>query len=82
MTKLALNGGFVIAHDALPVLRREGRIDTGVEAVFAVVENLLEHVVIEAKHHIRVHLNESPIAVESETTIAGQTRQTLNRHVV
>ena len=76
------NLGFVERDDALPV----GGSEFGVEVVaaigFFVLENLLEHLVVEAEHNVGIHLDEAAIAVIGEARIMRVMRQRLHGLVV
>ena len=46
------------------------------------VQDLLEHVVIQVQDHVRIHLDEPSIGIEGETSVAGQLGQAFHRLVV
>ncbi len=82
VAELALHRALVIGDHLLPVLGGEGGVDRDVQPVLVLVEDLLEQVVLQAEHHVRVHLDEAAVAVEGEAAVAGEACQALHRVVV
>ena len=80
--ELALHLGLVLADHGLPVIGRKRGVDRDAERVLLVVQDLLEHVVVDAQDHVRIHLDEAPVAVEGETTVAGQARQAFDGLII
>ena len=79
---LALHGLLVELDDLLPVLGPELGVGGEPVEVLVVVENVLEHAVVDAEHHARVHLDEAPVAVVGEAFVAGALREAFHRGVV
>ena len=80
--EFAGHGLLVVGDDLLPVLGRERGVDGDVQALLMLVEDLLEHVVVEVEHHVRIHLDETAIGIEGEAAVARQLGQPLHRFVV
>ena len=82
LAQLFLNGGLVVGDDLFPVRGGQGGVDGDVEPVLVVVEDLLEQVMVQAQHHVRVHLDEAPVGIEGEATVAGEGGEALGRRIV
>ena len=82
LTVFAQDSGLVVLHDRLPVLRCQGGVDADVQGIFAIVEDLLEQMVIDPQNDVGIHLNKTTVAIERETPVVGQARQPLDRGVV
>ncbi len=82
MAQLGLHHGLVVGDDPLPA----GGVDIGVDAdaqtILVIVENVLEAVVADAQHDVRVHGDEAAVAVEREALVAGQQGQAFNGGIV
>ncbi len=79
---LLLETRLVAPHQIAPIVGRKLGIERVAVAVLVVVENLLEVVVLDPEHDVRIHRNEATIGVVGEAPIAGIARQRLRRHVV
>ena len=72
-----------IADDeALPFLRRHFRVEGVAALVLEAAENVLELVMIDAEHHVRIHRDEAAVAVEGEAPVARARGQALDSGVV
>ncbi len=76
------NDLLVFPHQRLPVFR--AHLHIGVEAVVFLddLQRVFEQVMIDAQHHIAVHLDEPAIAVPGKARIAGTVRQTCHSCVI
>jgi hypothetical protein len=82
VAEFAADQGLVCGHHGLPVVGGEGGVDVDAELILTIVEDFLEHVVVEAQDHVRIHLDETAIAVEGEATVSGELGEPLHRLVV
>ena len=82
LAQLLLDRGLVVGHDLFPVLGGQGGIDGDVEAILVVIEDFLEQMVIQAKHHSGVHLDEAPVGIQGEAAVSGQGGQPLRGGIV
>ncbi|MNE10443.1 hypothetical protein D3C80_1031590 [compost metagenome] len=80
--QLALDQNLVVGDDLFPVLGGQLGVDRDAQTILVVVQNLFELIVADAQHHIGIHGDETTIAVEGETAVAGQLGQTFDRFVV
>ena len=65
-----------------PILGGEFGVELDTFQIFVVLEDLLEQLVVEAEHHVGIHLNEAAIGIVGEAPVAGAPRQTLHGPVV
>src|SRR6266581_4506130 len=74
---------FLVAADQIdPVVAGQVGVQRIALAVLEGIENVLEVMMLEAKHHVRVHRDEAAVAVIGETAIAGHFGQGFDRLVV
>ena len=80
--QFAADDGLVFADDGLPVFSLH--LDIGVEAVVFLgdLQNVLEQVMVEAKHHVGIHLDEAAVAIPSKARIARGAGKALHRLVI
>ena len=72
LARLARHRFLVLADHFNPVVTAEIRVERIALAVLEGIEDVLEMMMLEAEHHIRIHGDEAAIAVIGESTIAGQ----------
>ena len=72
----------VFGDHSLPVVGGKRGVDGHLQPVLGVVQHALERRVLQAEHHVGVHLDEAAVAVEGEAAVARQARQALDRLVV
>ena len=71
LSGLLLDALLVARDDLRPVLGVEIGIERVAVAVFMVVEDFLEVMMADAKHHVGIHGDEAPVAVLREAPVAG-----------
>ena len=82
LAEFLLDPGLVEADHGLPLGSRQFRVEVAAEARLAILEDFLEDLVVEAEHHVAIHLYEAAIAVIGEARIAGFGGKRLHRPVV
>ncbi len=76
------HGVLVLADDRHPILGFEVGVERVALGVLVGVEDLLEMMMLEADHHVRIHGDEAAVAVIGETLVAGELCQSLHRLIV
>src|SRR5687767_13988177 len=79
---LLLDQILVAPGEALPVFRLELGIEMDALVLLGELKRLLEGAVVEAKHDVRIHLDEAAIAVPGKARVAGNGCETLDGFVV
>jgi len=69
--ELFFNEGLEFLDNAEPGIGIDIRVERQFVALLVVFEDLFEFVVIEAEDHIRIHLDEAPVAVIGEPAVAS-----------
>ena len=69
-TGLALDGFLVLADQFDPVVAGQIGVERVALAVLEGVEDVLEMMMLEAEHHVRIHGDEAAIAVIGEAAVA------------
>ena len=82
LAELALDEGLVAADDRHPILRRELSIVFESLEIFEVLEDLLEQLMVDAEHHIGIHLDEAAIGVVGKSSVARAAREPFDGLVV
>ena len=82
LARFARDRVLVLADQIDPVLGGEIRVERVALAVLEGVEDLLEVMMLEAEHHVRIHGDEAAIAVIGEAAIARELRQRFHGLVV
>ncbi len=77
-----LHGGLVLRDDFEPVVGTEIGVEREPAHVLVAVEDVLEHVVLHAQNHARIHLDEAPVAVVGEPLVARLLGEAFDRDVV
>jgi len=54
-----------------PILRREFGVESDAEIELGVLQQVLEMMMVDAEHHLSVHLDEAPVAVIGEALVAA-----------
>ncbi len=73
----------LVAADQIdPVVAGQVGVERIALAVLEGIENVLEMMMLEAEHHVRIHRDESAVAVIGEAAIAGHFGQRFDRLVV
>ena len=72
----------VLGDEILPMLR--AHLDIGIETVVFLrdFERIFEAVMVEAEHHVRIHLDEAAVAVPREARIARAGGKAFDGHIV
>ncbi len=80
--ELGLDQGLEAGDDVGPILG--GKLSVVFEALetFVVLQDLLEQLVVEAEHHVGIHLDEAAIGVVGEAPVARARRQALDGLIV
>ena len=81
-SQFLLHNALVIRNNALPILGRKIGIKRKSFPVLQRLENILEMMMINTKHHIRIHLDEPAIGIPSKPRITRIPRQCRNGHIV
>ena len=71
LAALLLDALFVAVDDRIPVIGAEIGVERIAVAILVVVEDFLEVMMLDAEHHIGIHGDEAPVAVERKTPVAG-----------
>ncbi len=79
---LARHGFLVLADQFDPVVAGEISVERIALAILEGVEDVLEVMMLEAEHHVRIHRDEAAIAVIGKAAIAGEVGERFNRLVV
>jgi hypothetical protein len=79
---MPLDDGLVLADERLPVGGRDVGVEGVALAVLVDLEHLLEMVVVDLEHHVRIHGDEAPVAVIGEALVARRLGQRLDGGVV
>ena len=80
--QILLHARFVEFGDALQVIGIQFGIHFDTFLVFFVVQDFFEMGMVDAQHHIGIHLDKAAIAVIGKARIAGQLGQTFRRRGV
>ena len=80
--ELAHDDRLVFADDGLPVLGRKVGVEDQAVVELVLFQHLLEDVVIDAEHHVGIHLDEAAVAVEGEARIARTLGEPGDGHIV
>ena len=68
--ELFLDDRHVAGNDLAPFISGHVGVEFMAKPRLLVLENVLEHLVVEPHHHIAIHLDEPAIAVEGEALVA------------
>ena len=79
---LARHRFLVLADQFDPVVAAEVGVERVALPVLESVKNVLEMMMLEAEHHIRIHGDEAAVAVIGETLVAGEFGERFDRLVV
>jgi hypothetical protein len=79
---LLFDSFLVAMRDLGPILCIKIGVELVAVAILVIVEDVLEMVVTEPEHHVGIHRDESPVAVISETAIAGELGERLHGFVI
>ena len=82
LAQLLLDPRLVARHRLGPVVGLEIGIEHVAVLVLVLVENLLEHVMLDAEHHVGIHGDEAAIAVIGEAAVFRLHRHRLDGRVV
>ena len=82
LSQLLLDDALVAPDQALPIVGLQVGVEGVALAVLVGVESLLEMMVLDAEHHVRIHGDEAPVAVIGEARVARRLRQRLDGRVV
>ena len=82
MAQPVLDHSLVFGDDLFPVAGAQVGVDGDAETVLVVVQDLLEVVMAQTQHDVRIHGDEAAIAVEGEAAVAGQGGQALDGFIV
>ena len=82
LAELALDESLVATDDRHPILRRKLSVVFESLEIFEVLEDLLEQLVVDAEHHIGIHLDEAAIGVVGKSSIARSAREPFDGLVV
>ena len=80
--ELFLHHLLVASDQGLPILGGNIGVEVVAVLLLVVVQDFLEVVMLHVEHHVRVHLNEAPVAVVSEAAVARAGGEALDRLVV
>ena len=69
--ELGLDEGLEAGDEVGPILGAELGVELEAFEIFVVLEDLLEQLVVEAEHHVGIHLNEAAIGVVGEAPVAA-----------
>jgi len=82
LADLALPGLLVFADDVPPVVGGQIRVEAIALGFLVEFQHVLEIVVVDVEHHVRIHLDEAAVGIEGEALVAGAGRQRADRGVV
>ncbi len=82
LAELGRDKGLEAGDDLRPVLGGEFRVVFQAFEIFIVLQNLLEQLVVEAEHHVGIHLDEAAIGVVGEAAVSRAPRQSLDGLIV
>ena len=74
---LLLDALLVVADELFQIVGVEIGVERVAVAVLVLVEDFLEVMMLDAEHHVGIHGDEAPVAVEREAAVAGFLRQRL-----
>ncbi len=80
--QLLFDDRLVAGHDFLPIIGIKIRVLKGTLVVLVHIQDVFKHPVIDAKHHIAVHLDEAAIAVIGKSLVTSTLGQALDGHIV
>ena len=80
--ELGLDHRLVAGDELDPILGAKLRIELEALQSLVVLQNLLEQLVVYAKHDVGIHLDEAAIGVVGEAAFGGTPRQPFDRLVV
>ncbi len=69
LAELLLDDCLEAGHELRPMLRTKLRVELEAFETFVVLERLLEQIVIDAEHHVAIHLDEAAIGVVGESAV-------------
>ena len=75
LAALLLDALLVAVDDLVPIVGAEIGVERVAVAVLVVVEDFLEMMMLDAEHHIGIHGDEAPVAVEGKAPVAGFLRK-------
>ena len=82
LAKLLLDQRLEAADHLRPMLGLELAVHFEAIETFVVFERLFEQIVVDAEHHVGIHLDEAAIGVVGKSAVGGPARQPLDRLVV
>ena len=82
VVELCLDQGLVAGDDLGPILGAKLRVELEAFEIFVVLEDLLEQVMVDAEHHVGIHLDEAAIGVVGEAAVGRAPRQALDGLIV
>mmetsp|Transcript_27480 Transcript_27480/g.51495 ORF Transcript_27480/g.51495 Transcript_27480/m.51495 type:complete len:381 (+) Transcript_27480:1733-2875(+) len=82
LPKLQVDAILVLCHQLLQVCRQELMVLLHASLLLGTFQELLKVMELDPQHHVRVHLNEAPIAVKGKTPISRLFGQSLCRGIV
>ena len=82
LAELGLDQGLIAGDELEPILGAEFGVEFEALETFVILQDLLEQLVIEAEHHVGIHLDEAAIGVVGEAPVARAPRQALDGLVV
>ena len=77
-----LDAFFVARDEFFQIRGGEIGVERVAVAILLLVEDFLEMMVLDAEHHVGIHGDEAPVAVEREAPVAGFIRERFHRDVV
>ena len=80
--KFALNGVLVLNNEGLPIFCSEVGVEVVAVLVLVVIEDVLEGVMLHVEHDVRIHLDETAIAVIGKAPVAEASRKALDSLVI
>ena len=82
LAAFALHDFLVFADHVAPVGGGQFRVEREAFAFLVEFQRILEIVMIEVEHHVRIHLDEAAVGIEGEALVAGAFRQRADSGVV
>ena len=77
-----LDALLVAVDDGVPIVGAEIGVERVAVAVLVVVEDFLEMMMLDAEHHVGIHGDEAPVAVQGKAPVAGFLRKRHDGDVV
>ena len=78
----ALDRRLIVGDHLLPMVGAQIGIEREAVEVLVIVQDVLEHAMVDAQHHVGIHLDEAAVAVVGEARIAGLGDEALHRLIV